>query len=279
MNGQQNLDKSAIRQKMGGIGEGHYYTVTGEPAYTIPTESGERQTTLADARRLGLVPSVSTIARVIASPGLEQWRMYQLLEAALSMKKGKKETMQEFSRRVIERGFEKQNEAKRQGTEVHAAIERWLVTNDVEEKYAGLIDRVHAACKDNIEGFDLLSGVSERCFATYGYGGRVDWHSTADNGVVVDFKTKDSIANPDKLVYREHLMQCAAYAIGLGFRLSSVRAFNVFIGVKDERIVVVPHSSESLVKAFDVFVAAFLLWRRMNDYHPPGSDVFDKKFL
>ena len=51
---------------------GHWYTKTGEPMYTIVGANGkERNTTLADAKKLDLVPSVTTILGIVAKPALE----------------------------------------------------------------------------------------------------------------------------------------------------------------------------------------------------------------
>ena len=53
---------------------GHWYTQEeGEPMYTIIGANGkERNTTLRDAKNLGLVPSVTTILGMIAKPSLEK---------------------------------------------------------------------------------------------------------------------------------------------------------------------------------------------------------------
>ena len=52
--------------------------------YTVPAKNGEpRATTLRDAKKMGLLPSVTTIMKAAASPGLEQWKMNQMMLAAL----------------------------------------------------------------------------------------------------------------------------------------------------------------------------------------------------
>jgi len=51
---------------------GHWYRRSdGSPQYTIVGKNGkERDTTLRDAREHNLVPSVTTIMRIAAAPGL-----------------------------------------------------------------------------------------------------------------------------------------------------------------------------------------------------------------
>jgi hypothetical protein len=50
---------------------GHFYTKDGHPAYTTIGKTGERPTTLRDARKLGLLPSVTTINGMLSKAGLD----------------------------------------------------------------------------------------------------------------------------------------------------------------------------------------------------------------
>ena len=55
---------------------GHWYTQEGEPMYTIVGANGkERNTTLRDAKKDNLVPSVTTVLSLVAKPGLENWKI------------------------------------------------------------------------------------------------------------------------------------------------------------------------------------------------------------
>ena len=58
----------------------HWYTRNGVPQYTVEAKKGgQRNTTLRDARAMGLVPSVTTILNIIAKPGLTLWLQQQVL--------------------------------------------------------------------------------------------------------------------------------------------------------------------------------------------------------
>jgi hypothetical protein len=58
----------------------HWYTRSGVPQYTVEAKKGgPRNTTLRDARAMGLVPSVTTILNIIAKPGLTLWLQQQVL--------------------------------------------------------------------------------------------------------------------------------------------------------------------------------------------------------
>ena len=66
---------------------GHWYAQDGEPMYTIVGANGvERNTTLRDARKEGFVPSVTTIIGIAAKPSLENWKIDQALNSALTLK-------------------------------------------------------------------------------------------------------------------------------------------------------------------------------------------------
>ena len=72
---------------------GHWYTRSGESAYTVIGKNGkERNTTLRDAREHSLVPSVTTILKCASSPGLEAWKQTQVLLSALTLPKRDGET-------------------------------------------------------------------------------------------------------------------------------------------------------------------------------------------
>ena len=67
----------------------HWYQHNGAPQYTVKAKDGsDRPTTLRDARKLNLVPSVTTILKIAAKPGLEAWKLNQMLLAALTLPKG-----------------------------------------------------------------------------------------------------------------------------------------------------------------------------------------------
>ena len=75
----------------------HWYTQDGEPMYTIVGANGvERNTTLRDAKSLGLVPSVTTIIGMIAKPFLENWKIDQALKSAIALEKDADESDEDF---------------------------------------------------------------------------------------------------------------------------------------------------------------------------------------
>ncbi len=80
---------------------GHWYDQDGNPAYTIVGANGsERNTTLRDARKLNLVPSVTTIIGIAAKPALENWKVDQAILAATTLEQHNSETLDEFRSRI-----------------------------------------------------------------------------------------------------------------------------------------------------------------------------------
>lgn len=205
---------------------GHWYTRKGEPAYTIIGANGkERNTTLRDARKLDLVPSVTTIMGVAAKPGLENWKINQALMAALTLPKNDDESLDEFMNRAKQDAKEQAIKAAELGTQVHANIETGFAT--------GLETTAYVAVKSILDSmFPGEQWIAEDSFACVeGYGGKIDLYSK--NNIFVDFKTKDNLetSNPAKLIYDEHGMQLSAYANGMG--IVSPRRVSIFIDRKD----------------------------------------------
>ena len=73
----------------------HWYTQDGKPFYEIENKSAPgtmRRVTLRDARKLNLVPSVTTITGVISKPQLEAWKIEQAILASLTLPRTPKES-------------------------------------------------------------------------------------------------------------------------------------------------------------------------------------------
>jgi hypothetical protein len=53
----------------------HWYALDGKPVHTLPTKDGDgvRPTTIRDARKMGLLPSVTNIISQWDKPQLTRW--------------------------------------------------------------------------------------------------------------------------------------------------------------------------------------------------------------
>ena len=99
----------------------HWYRRDGEPLHSVLSASGEpRPTTVRDARKLGLLPSVTNILGVINKPELVEWKMTQAVLAALTLPRRENEGEDEFARRVVEDAQSRVKTAVDFGSAFHA---------------------------------------------------------------------------------------------------------------------------------------------------------------
>src|SRR3972149_1247362 len=172
---------------------GHWYRSNGSPCHEVPRAKGGgmRPTTLADARKLGLVPSVTTIMRVLARPGLETWIQRQVLTSAVTLPRQTGQSDESYIAAIMAEAKLVSSAAAQRGTALHGAIER----RDFAGPWADHVRAVERAMETE-SGLLLGEGEFEHSFANgkMGYGGKVDWHSRgAGQGAVVDWKSKERI--------------------------------------------------------------------------------------
>ena len=107
---------------------GHWYTATGEPRHTMPLAKGdgERNTTLRDAKKHKLFPSVTSILGLFAKPGLDRWKQDQLLRIAYDNPRKMDETFERFADRCLLEHEKPVEEAADFGTRIHDAIEKYF---------------------------------------------------------------------------------------------------------------------------------------------------------
>ena len=240
---------------------GHFYTATGEPAYEVVGANGKtRPTTIRDARKLNLYPSVTTIIRLMDAPGLTRWKMRQLALACLTLPRIEGESEDDFLARAERDAMEEGKAAAERGTAIHAAVERHYRGQDAPEHREWVLAATTAI--DGLCGPQKWS--AERSFASpEGYGGKVDLHSTGYVPWVIDVKTKDD----DRAdLYDDHFCQLSAYAHGLG--LNSWRAGIVFVNRREPRAVAVEASGDDLDKGWAMFQALLALHQAKTRYRP-----------
>ena len=234
--------------------------------YTVEAaKGGQRATTLRDARKLNLVPSVTTVLNVAAKPGLIQWIQKQVLLAALTLPRMHDEPEEDFINRIMEDSKEQGRAAADAGTDIHASIQGFYegtVIHRHQEHVQGCVNAIR-------EHFGEHGWISERAFAhELGFGGKCDLHVPAGeafDGIVADIKTKE-FTDPAKVdAYDEHLMQLSAYRVGLG--APKARCANVFVSRSVPGLVkVVEWSAEDLERGWQMFAALLNFWQLKNQH-------------
>lgn len=241
----------------------HWYTMDGAPQYTVPSkkDGSPRNTTLRDARKMNLVPSVTTILGVSAKPALINWLQQQVLMAALTLPKRTDELEKDYIDRIIQDSKEQGRSAADEGTRIHESIQghyEGKLTVKHREHIQGTVNAVEAHYSGH-------KWICERSFAhtDLKFGGKCDMHSTKDYGIVIDIKTKE-FTDPDKVEgYDEHLMQLAAYRVGLG--IPEARCANVFVSRNVPGLVVVKEwEHDDLIRGWKMFMALLQYWQLKN---------------
>jgi len=236
---------------------GHWYDLKGNPAYTITGSKGqERNTTLRDARKVGLVPSVTTILSVLAKPGLERWKMIQLLQSALTLPKLEGESLDGYAERVIADSQEQGKKARDLGTGIHGSIERYFLGLSYDNK-----SRVAAALDVLPQGQEWSA---EKSFSShFGFGGKCDLHS---ENWVIDFKTKEFSEVDGLKIWDEHAMQLAAYRYGLGKH--SARCAICYVSTISDIAHLIEIGEEELARGWAMFYHTLSLWIEQKKYNP-----------
>ena len=244
---------------------GHWYDRDGKPCYEVPyadPSKGMRSVTLADARKLNLVPSVTTIIQEASRPGLERWKREQVLLAALTLPRLPDESEGDWIKRVYEDSGEQARKAAEKGTAIHAAIQQFygpdILENIPDKKYEVYVDAV--TLRLQVEFPAVNQWQPEASFATYGFGGKVDLcKDSGEDRIVIDFKTKEFFDSSKKLVWDEHCIQLAAYRKGLG--IETARCFNVFVSVSNPGLVHIHEwKEEELQRGWLMFQALLDYW-------------------
>lgn len=251
---------------------GHWYDREGNAVYEIRGANGKmRSPHLGDARKLGLLPGVSSILRCAAAPGLERWKQQQVLLAALTLPRIENEPEEKWLDRILDDSKQQGIKAAEKGTAIHAAIQRHYEGRPFEARWdahvAGVVDEVESR-------FGKQPWASESSFASrLGYGGKIDAWS---DEVLLDFKTKefgrDARGRIDKeLVWDDHLIQMAGYLAGISGKNGAegrlLRVANVFVS-RDTPGLVHIHEwpVEDLVRGTTMFLALLKFWQAKNRY-------------
>ena len=236
----------------------HWYAQDGTPMYTVLAKNGEpRATTLRDAKKMGLLPSVTTIMKAAASPGLEAWKLNQMMLAALTLPRMDGENEESFIKRIQADSKEQARQAADRGTAVHAAIERFY-DGQIEADSLPYLEAVYKAVEKH---FGNPRWAVEKSFASNGFAGKVDMHTLEGDGVVIDFKTKEFTSETMEKVagFDENVMQLAAYRMGLA--IPNARCANVFVSVTEPGLVVVREwTQDELVRGWKMFDSLKNYW-------------------
>lgn len=247
----------------------HWYTTTGEPMYEIQAKNGSmRNTTLADARKLNLLPSVTTILKSLHKQALVDWLVEQAVLAVLTTPRLNGEGDDVFVQRVLhqERVQDQESQAaKDRGTAIHKAMEDRFhgekVAEDVWPWCVGAFGEI--ASRGRVLAV-------ESCVVGDGYAGKVDLIQENGEIWIYDWKTTKKL--PTKGAWLEHVLQASAYAKAFAMRGNTgnkrIRTANVYISTVEQGQFVVCEHGDWEPTYNDAFAPLLKVWQWMNDYRP-----------
>lgn len=243
----------------------HWYTPDGTACHEVlrADGSGMRPTTLRDARKLGLLPSVTTILKVLHKQALVEWLISTACLSVLTAPKLEGEDLDSFVKRVLTTEKQQDQEAQKArdlGTNIHAAIE---------------IELNGGVCALELEHFvgpamDLIKTLgtvraTEKIVVGDGYAGKLDCIVENNYLVVLDFKSCKKLP---KESFWEHQMQTAAYAAALGNAgTQQIKTANIYISTTEpgQTMLCIQDEWQKAAHAFHHMVR---YWHISNDYDP-----------
>lgn len=195
----------------------HFYLRDGSPFYEVPYADKKkagamRKATIADARKVGALPSVTTILRVLDKPGLNAWRVEQAVLAVLTSPQQPGESVDDFVKRILQTEEQQEQEgakARDIGIEIHDAIEAILSDEPANPSVRDFVVPALALLNEKIPG--MTNAITETVVVGNGYAGRIDLLTDTTDAIwIVDFKTTKKL--PPKEPWNEHKLQLSAYA-------------------------------------------------------------------
>lgn len=247
----------------------HWYQRNGVPLHTVLSAKGEpRPTTLRDARKLGLLPSVTNILGVIAKPELTSWLQEQAVMAALTLPRIAGETEDAFAKRVVTDSLTTRDGAADFGTAFHQGAEHIARTQELDANHpaAAWLGHYRVWFQGNAQALHW----TEKVLVNHqlGYAGTADLliEHPAYGPTLVDLKTMKFKPGTKASPYKTWCYQLAAYRKALG---QPVRCMNLIIN-SVEPAIPVEHvwSDDQIESGWRAFAAAHQLWVVEKGYDP-----------
>lgn len=238
-----------------------------------------RKTTIADARKLNLLPSVTTILGILEKPALTLYKVEQGALAVLTTPRNEGEELDAFVYRVLHSERQQEQEAaiaRGKGTEIHAAFEAYFSGQPVAPE----IDPWVRPAINALIAFGEMAS-SEVILVGNGYAGRTDLIQNCEGcWRIWDFKSTRRLPDPNKGgAYAEHRLQLSAYAKGWSDKLvlggatqqKPILCGNVYVSTEKQGEFVICEHEEAWEETFDKGFRPLLEhWIWANGYTPPG---------
>lgn len=254
---------------------GHYYALDGTPMHTVPKKDGTpRNTTIADARKLNLLPSVTQVLKILDKPSLRQWMIRQAVYAVTTAPDVPGESLDEKIARILDQEAQQDEESKiamDRGTQIHAALENYFLGKEVDPV---IMEWIEPCAKAVCQRGQLVT--CEKILVGKGYAGKVDLIlESTDHWLILDWKSCKKL--PEKGAWLEHRLQAAAYAqafwITIGNKSSNgeykpIRTANAYICTIDPGQFIICDHDPDWKNSYLAFDHILQTWCYINSYIP-----------
>lgn len=245
---------------------GHWYDRDGTPRYEVPTADGKRMrdATLADARKYGWYPGVTSIIKCAAAPNLVDWMIDQAILASLTLPRIEGETNDALLARIRADAGAQAKAARDKGTEIHAAVQGHYEGTPPVETLWPYVQGVRETINANFGPQEWLTEKS--CAHQLGFGTKAD---LSCDSIIVDFKGSEFDAEkmPKLKTWDEHAMQLAATREAR--RLTGARCAIAYVSRNCPGLCRVIEVDESeLQRGWDMFRGLLNYWKAAKRYYP-----------
>lgn len=243
---------------------GHWYDRDGRQVELVPGANGNMvKPDIRHARKLGLLPGVTSVLKVQSTPALTEWLVDQALMSAITLPRIDGESLDDFKVRAKRDSQETGRKARDKGTELHTALERAAQGKPFDACWLKHVEAVDKAMR--LVGIDFRAGEAEKSFAhPLGYGGKNDGHCKKQIALW-DYKSKPHITGGKKLAWDEQCQQLVACREGLCLP-ADTRLLNIFVGIEDAKVMPYEWESEDKDRCWPMFKHSLALWQLRNKY-------------
>jgi len=249
----------------------HWYDSNGKAVFEVPAaKGGMRSTTIRDARKMNLYPSVTTVLGVLSKGSLDRWKLEQVALAAYNRKVALHLPQEDYVKTLIDAAFEQVEDAADLGTDIHKALEDHFQGRDYNPALAPYVQAVQAWTTENKVRY--VQHELRLCSTVHGYAGTTDAIIDCPRGLgILDFKSRKTKPGVAVEPYDTQKMQIAAYRQAA----LSDRALgcNLYISTTEPgRVDAVWYDPHELTKEWECFESCLKIWRHLKGYDPRGLE-------
>jgi hypothetical protein len=250
---------------------GHWYTEAGCSAHIMVGKNGvERNTTVADARKMGLLPSVTSVLGIMDKPQLTAWKIEQAIMASLTLPKEDGETLEDYAKRVVKDSKQATTKAAEHGTKMHEQMEHILLGRacSKDPELQPYIKTFKEWAEDNIEKTHWC----EKALVGPGYAGRCDAYVRLKSigDAIIDLKNRK--VKTGVPFFDTDCAQLWAYKYAS--ENPKCACVSVVLAANDpETLVIHRWSEDELYEAGIAFQAMLKVWAWSKKYNPPGMKL------